>query len=334
MSTLTFSERDICMSKFEQIMRLSGYSRATVSRVINNSPNVNPDTREKILQIMNQLDYAPNRNAVALSKGRTQQIGIVIEHLHETTISFLNHFIQAAVGYGFQTIIYTSQGDKAKELQAFEDLRSKRVDGLLIMTCVNDPGKLSAYCRYGPIISWQRMRAGQIPSVAMDQGEGYRLGLEHLLAKGFTRIANAFGRPNSLNTKSRRLAFEAVMKQRGLPVRRDWYRYEVYGMLDGEQAWRSLAAMKEAPEAVLCANDYAAAGILNEARRQHLAIPGELAIIGFDDTDLSASLGITTIHNPIKEQAQNAFYWIWNIIGDEPLEPLSLSYRLVERQTS
>ncbi|MDU5947611.1 MAG: LacI family DNA-binding transcriptional regulator, partial [Paenibacillus macerans] len=84
------------MSKFEQIMRLSGYSRATVSRVINNSPNVNPDTREKILQIMNQLDYAPNRNAVALSKGRTQQIGIVIEHLHETTISFLNHFIQAA----------------------------------------------------------------------------------------------------------------------------------------------------------------------------------------------------------------------------------------------
>ncbi|WCF06703.1 LacI family transcriptional regulator [Paenibacillus thiaminolyticus] len=322
------------MSKFEQIMLLSGYSRATVSRVINNSPNVNKETREKILQIMKQLDYAPNRNAVALSIGRTNQIGIVIVSLIEITISFLNHFIEAALRYGFQTIIYTSQGDKAKEMQAFEDLRSKRVDGLLIITCVNDPGKLSAYGRYGPIISWQRMRKGQIPSISMDQGEGYRLGLEHLLAKGFTRIANIFGRSGSLNTRSRRLAYESIMKQQGLPVRSDWYRYEVYGMLDGEEAWRSLSAMKEVPEALLCSNDYVAAGILNEARRQNLDIPEQLAIIGFDDTELSASLGITTIHNPIKEQAWNAFYHLWNQIGGESVEQSKLSFQLVERQTT
>ncbi|MNJ63315.1 putative HTH-type transcriptional repressor ExuR [compost metagenome] len=125
-----------------------------------------------------------------------------------------------------------------------------------------------------------------------------------------------------------------MMKQHGLPIRAEWYRYGVYGMLDGEKAWRSLSAMKEAPTAVLCSNDYAAAGILNEARRQHLAIPGQLAIVGFDDTELSASLAITTVHNPIKEQAQNAFYHIWNIIGDECLEFPQLSYRLVERQTT
>ncbi|MFB5678308.1 LacI family DNA-binding transcriptional regulator [Paenibacillus terreus] len=322
------------MSKFEQIVKLSGYSRATVSRVINHSPHVNEETRDKIMQIMQQLDYAPNRNAVALSKGRTNQIGIVITSLHEIVLPFMNHFIEAALRYDFQTIIYTTQGDQAKEIQAFEDLRSKRVDGLLIITCVNDPGKLSSYCRYGPIISWQRMRAGQIPSVAMDQGEGYRLGLEHLLAKGITKIANVFGRPDSLNIQSRRLAYESIMKRHGLPVRSDWYRYEVYGMLDGEQAWRSLTAMEEVPEAVLCSNDYAAAGILNEARRHHLAVPEQLAIIGFDDTELSASLGLTTIHNPIKEQAWNAFYDLWNSIGDESVEASQLSFRLVKRQTT
>lgn len=322
------------MSKFEQIVKLSGYSRATVSRVINNSPHVNKETRDKIVQIMQQLDYAPNRNAVALSKGRTNQIGIVIASLHEIVLPFMNHFIEAALRYDFQTIIYTTQGDKAKEIQAFEDLRSKRVDGLLIITCVNDPGKLSAYCRYGPIISWQRMQAGQIPSVAMDQGEGYRLGLEHLLAKGITNIANVFGRPDSLNTQSRRLAYESAMKRHGLPVRTDWYRYEVYGMLDGEQAWRSLTAMKEVPGAVLCSNDYAAAGILNEARRLHMTVPEQLAIIGFDNTELSASLGLTTIHNPIKEQAWNAFYYLWNSIGDESVEASQLSFRLVKRQTA
>lgn len=322
------------MSKFDEIMKLSGYSKATVSRVINHSPHVSDEARQKITQIMKQLNYIPNRNAVSLSTGQTKQIGIVTSATNEIIITFMNQFIDTAMDYGFQTLIYTSRGDKEIELQAFEDLRSKRVDGLVIMTCVNHPDKLKAYCEYGPIVSWQRMGDDEIPSVAMDQAQGYRLALEHLVSKGYTRIANAFGRAESLNTQSRREAYESFMADKGLPVLREAYQYSVFSSSDGEEAMRRMASGPELLQAVLCSNDYAAIGIWSEARKQNIQVPEQLAIVGFDDIELSRVLGITTIHNPIAEQATQAFHRLWAVLGKQELQPQQLEFQLIERATT
>ncbi|MCZ1269440.1 MULTISPECIES: LacI family DNA-binding transcriptional regulator [Paenibacillus] len=322
------------MSKFDEIMKLSGYSKATVSRVINHSPHVSDEARQKITQIMKQLNYIPNRNAVSLSTGQTKQIGIVTSATNEIIITFMNQFIDTAMDYGFQTLIYTSRGDKEIELQAFEDLRSKRVDGLVIMTCVNHPDKLKAYCEYGPIVSWQRMEDDEIPSVAMDQAQGYKLALEHLVSKGYTRIANAFGRAESLNTQSRREAYESFMADKGLPVLREAYQYSVFSSSDGEEAMRRMASGPELPQAVLCSNDYAAIGIWSEARKQNIQVPEQLAIVGFDDIELSRVLGITTIHNPIAEQATQAFHQLWAVLGKQELQPQQLEFQLIERATT
>ncbi|WP_433923448.1 LacI family DNA-binding transcriptional regulator [Paenibacillus taichungensis] len=322
------------MSKFDEIMKLSGYSKATVSRVINHSPHVSDEARQKITQIMKQLNYIPNRNAVSLSTGQTKQIGIVTSATNEIILTFMNQFIDTAMDYGFQTLIYTSRGDKEIELQAFEDLRSKRVDGLVIMTCVNPPDKLKAYCEYGPIVSWQRMGDDEIPSVAMDQAQGYKLALEHLVSKGYSRIANAFGRAESLNTQSRREAYESFMTDKGLPVLREAYQYSVFSSSDGEEAMRRMANGPELPQAVLCSNDYAAIGIWSEARKQNIQVPEQLAIVGFDDIELSRVLGITTIHNPIAEQATQAFHRLWAVLGKQELQPQQLKFQLIERATT
>lgn len=322
------------MSKFDEIMKQSGYSKATVSRVINHSPHVSDEARQKITEIMKQLNYIPNRNAVSLSTGQTKQIGIVTSATNEIILTFMNQFIDTAMDYGFQTLIYTSRGDKEIELQAFEDLRSKRVDGLVIMTCVNHPDKLKAYCEYGPIVSWQRMGNDEIPSVAMDQAQGYRLALKHLVSKGYTRIANAFGRAESLNTQSRRLAYESFMADKGLPVWREAYQYSVFSSSDGEEAMRRMASRPELPQAVLCSNDYAAIGIWSEARKQNIRVPEQLAIVGFDDIELSRVLGITTIHNPIAEQATQAFHRLWAVLGKQELQAQQLEFQLIERSTT
>jgi DNA-binding LacI/PurR family transcriptional regulator len=295
---------------------------------------VSDEARQKITQIMKQLNYIPNRNAVSLSTGQTKQIGIVTSATNEIILTFMNQFIDTAMDYGFQTLIYTSRADKEIELQAFEDLRSKRVDGLVIMTCVNHPDKLKAYCEYGPIISWQRMGDDEIPSVAMDQAQGYKLALEHLVSKGYTRIANAFGRAESLNTQSRREAYESFMADKGLPVLREAYQYSVFSSSDGEEAMRRMANGPELPQAVLCSNDYAAIGIWSEARKQNIQVPEQLAIVGFDDIELSRVLGITTIHNPIAEQATQAFHRLWAVLGKQELEPQQLEFQLIERATT
>lgn len=322
------------MSTLDQIAKLSGFSKATVSRVLNGSRHVSPDTREKILAIMKEQDYVPNRNAVSLSKGRTQQIGMITMNLNELILHFMNGFVESAGRHGFQTIIYTTGGDSQKELQALEDLKRKRVDGLLILTSVSSPGLIASYRKYGPIVSWQRMDHPDIPSVAMNQFEGYTLALEHLLSRGYTRIANAFGRPSSINTQSRREAYEQAMAAYSLPIAKQWYYSSVYSITDGERVLRSLMEQQERPEAILCANDLVAAGILSEARRQGLGVPENLAIVGFDDTELAKTMGITTVRNPVAGQAENAFRLLAPALLGKALALQPLAFSLAIRETT
>jgi len=183
-------------------------------------------------------------------------------------------------------------------------------------------------------VSWQRMGDDEIPSVAMDQAQGYKLALEHLVSKGYTRIANAFGRAESLNTQSRREAYESFMADKGLPVLREAYQYSVFSSSDGEEAMQRIASWPKLPQAVLCSNDYAAIGIWSEARKQNIQVPDQLAIVGFDDIELSRVLGITTIHNPIAEQATQAFHRLWAVLGKQELEPQQLEFKLIERATT
>ncbi|MBW4084301.1 LacI family DNA-binding transcriptional regulator [Paenibacillus sp. S150] len=323
------------MSNLDQIAKLAGFSKATVSRVLNHSPHVNPETRDRILAIMKELDYAPNGNAVSLSKGRTLQIGMCAEGINEVMLPFLNSFVETASQNGYQTIVYTSGGDAKKELKAFEDLRRKRVDALVIITCVNDHGLIGSYCKYGPIVSWQRMRLPEILSVAMNQYDGYKLGVEHVIGQGYTRIANALGRPSSMNTLSRLEAYEDIMNKHSLAVPPGWSRTGIYSIRDGERlVGELLQGAKERPDAVLCANDLVAAGLLNEARRQQVKVPEELAIVGFDNTELAHTLGITSIDNPIAAQAQNAFYLLLGKLNHEETVQKKLQFRLVKRATT
>ncbi|MDH6431057.1 LacI family DNA-binding transcriptional regulator [Paenibacillus sp. FSL L8-0493] len=322
------------MSTLDEIAKLSGFSKATVSRVLNDSPHVSKETREKILAIMKETDYVPNRNAISLSKGQTQQIGMITLDLNELILCFMNSFVEISGRYGYQTIIYTTGGDKQKELQAFEDLKQKRVDALLILTAVNDKNVITSYCKYGPIVSWQRMDHPEIPSVAMNQYDGYALALEHLIERGYTRIANAFGRPSSINTQSRRLAYEQIMTKYNLPIVEKWYYSTIYGIRDGEQLVRTLIGQPDQPDAILCSNDLVAVGVLSEARRQQLDVPRDLAIIGFDNSELSQTLGITTVRNPIAGQAENAFLLLAPTLLGLDMELQPLSFQLIERETT
>ncbi|WP_410511242.1 LacI family DNA-binding transcriptional regulator [Paenibacillus sp. BR2-3] len=325
------------MSNLDQIAKLSGFSKATVSRVLNHSPHVSQLTRDKIMAIMKELDYVPNGNAVSLSKGQTLQIGLCTEGINEVMLPFLNSFVETASQNGYQTIIYTSGGDSKKELRAFEDLRRKRVDALVISTCVNDQALLGSYCKYGPIVSWQRMELPEIPTVAMNQYDGYMLGLEHVIERGYTRIANAFGRPSSMNTLSRFVAYKDIMKKYELPINPQWSPTGIYSIREGEQLVRDLLMnAKERPNAILCSNDLVAAGILSEARRLQVKVPEELAVVGFDNTELAHTLGITSIHNPIAAQAQNAFNLLLSKLNPSEVEgeQKKLQYCLVKRATT
>ncbi|MNR24064.1 HTH-type transcriptional repressor CytR [compost metagenome] len=138
-----------------------------------------------------------------------------------------------------------------------------------------------------------------------------------------------------MNTLSRINAYQDIMRKYGLPVHPHWSRTGVHSIRQGEQLVRELlACAEERPNAILCANDLVAAGIVSEARRQQLRIPEDLAVVGFDSTELAHTLGITSIYNPIADQAKNAFHLLLSKLSGVEEEPQKLKYCLVQRATT
>jgi DNA-binding LacI/PurR family transcriptional regulator len=120
-----------------------------------------------------------------------------------------------------------------------------------------------------------------------------------------------------------------------LPANPAWSQRGVFSIRDGEQMVRDLWINGiERPDAILCANDLVAAGVLSESRRQGLKVPEDLAIVGFDNTELAHTLGITSVHNPIDAQAHNAFYLLLGRLNHSDNKLEELQYSLVQRETT
>lgn len=322
------------MANIQEIAKLAGVSSATVSRVINRKPHVSSETRAHVQKIIDQLDYVPNINAVSLKKGATKMLGIVAPTFTDSLGTFLRNFTLAAQQGGYNVTMFLTGLDKEKELEAFERLRSKQLDGLVLVIRLNEWDVLESYAKYGPIVTWQRVEDRNIQSVFMNQYDGYMLALEHLYEKGHRKIVNAYGNTAGLNTQSREKAYADFCQKYGLNPNEFNHFYNQSHMSEGETMARWWLKQENKPDAFVMATDYLASGLVTEAKRLGLSIPKDFAVVGFDNSLVAHLLDLTTIHYPIGKQGENAFIMIDNQLSKttKPLE--KLSFHLVERATT
>ncbi|WP_239256629.1 LacI family DNA-binding transcriptional regulator [Listeria ilorinensis] len=322
------------MANIQEIAKLAGVSSATVSRVINSSDYVSTETRAKVQAVIDQLDYVPNLNAVSLKKGATKQIGIVAPSFTDSLAVFIRSFTTAAQEHGYNVSLFMTKIDPEKERHALEMLRQKQVDALVLVIRLNDWATIEHYTKYGPIVTWQRVENEKIPSVFMNQYDGYMLGLEHLYEKGYRKIANVYGNTAGLNTQSRMLAFQDFCQKYALDPQAVRHYYGMGSRRRGEKMAHIWLEEKNQPDAFITANDAFAAGLVAEAKRLGLDVPGNFAVCGFDDMESAYLLDMTTIHYPIDKQAENAFTIIQNQLEDKDTSLKPLQFHLVERKTT
>lgn len=322
------------MANIQEIAKLAGVSSATVSRVINKRDYVSDETRKRVQAIIDQLDYVPNLNAVSLKKGATKLIGMVIPSFTDSLNVFLKSFTMMAQEHGYNVTLFMTRIDQDKELEALEMLRQKKIDALVLVIRSNDWKTIEHYTKYGPIVTWQRVESEKIPSVFMNQYDGYTLGLEHLYKKGYRKFVNVYGNTTGLNTQSRMLAFKDFCERYELDSHEFRQFYGMGSRQDGEKIAHWWEEIEHKPDAFLTPNDYFAAGLLTEARRSGHSIPEDFAICGFDNMEIAHLLDITTIHYPVYSQAENAFTIIMNKLFGSNLPLLDLDFHLVERKTT
>ena len=264
--------------------------------MINNRPDVAPETRQRVQDIILHLEYQPNAFAQGLRARQTFTIAFVILHYqHRALLSepYLAGIVSGTVdaltevGYFLLTYPVPDTDEAVRGLRAL--LNSGRVDGLIIQQAFpNDPlcqtivdfGLPTAY------IAIDNTPHENAFTVSTDFAAGTCLALEHLLARGHTRIGHIHGDLHFAAAVDRVNAFHAFMQSRGLPVHPEWITGGGWSRQDGSSAAARILDQAEKPTAIVAANDILAIGAMEEIHRRGLRIPQDIAITGYDDIPL------------------------------------------------
>ncbi len=322
------------------VAAIAGVSIRTVSRVINNSPKVNKDTRERIQAAIHRLNFRPSLRARALSMGRSLLIGMV----HHDRNALVLDTIQRGVGReatrrGYEVISHAVPMTEADGIAHVLDFaRRSRVDGLVVLPPVSGiPGLPDA-------LRAERVHAVALSSVPITGYGTVLLSPEraaagdvarYLLSLGHCRIAMITGPRAMVSARERRVGFIEALEEAGTPLLAE--AEGDYGLAAGIEGAHALLSLPTPPTAIFAANDVMAAGVLKVAAERGIAVPSMLSVVGFDGSLLAEMLtpSLTTIVRPFGEMAQIATRHLIDLIeGEPPVEPDIPPLRLRESQSS
>ncbi|MDT7835930.1 LacI family DNA-binding transcriptional regulator [Aquabacterium sp. OR-4] len=298
----------------KDVARAAGVSVATVSRAMNGHSNVLPDTRERILSVAKSLRFTPSGAARSLIMRRTETIGALLPDLHGEFFSELIRGIdQAARARGLHLLVSSSHGDADEAVAALRAMAG-RVDGVLIMAPQADAPALLEHLAPRlptvllnspePAADERGTAARRLPSFTIDNVDGGRAMTAHLAAQGRCRIAFIGGPAANHEAQARRQGYRealAALARPQVPIEFDGDFTEAAGQAVG----RRIAALPVAqrPDAVFAANDMMAIGCLVALAEAGIAVPGEVALGGFDDIPIARYVTppLSTVHVPIAE---------------------------------
>lgn len=318
----------------------AGVSRATVSRVINGSTMVSPEIKNVVEQAVARLGYVPNRAARSLVMRRTDSIALVMREPDATVLAdpYLANIIiatsQALKGTGVQLVLMNAQND-AEHAQFADYVRGGHVDGVLLASMHGDDPLPDTLVRAGiPTVVGGRP-ATPVPGLAyvdVDNLGGAQLATERLLAAGRHHIGTIAGPPDMTAGADRLNGYSCALAAAGKPA--DLVEHGTFTRESGERAMALLLERAPHLDAVFVANDLMAIGALRALRTAGRRVPDDVAVIGYDDIELAQHTEppLTTIHQPIVEQARTMTELLLTQIGGAPAgDPVVLPTHLVER---
>jgi LacI family transcriptional regulator len=291
----------------------AGVSLGTVSNVLNRPDRVAPATRDRVMQAIRELGFVRNEAARQLRAGRSRTIGLVVLDVRNPFFTDLAKGVETTAGKsGLAVILCNSNDDDEREQHYLSVLQEQRAFGILITPVGKVTEAIEAIRRKGtPVVLVDRGSNRRQCSVSVNDRVGGELAVAHLIEQGHTRIGFVGG-PMSINQVSERLAgARAAIEAAGL--RDDALVVIETPRLDvasGRATGDEIAALpaRRRPTAVFCANDLLALGLLQDTTRRKKSVPGDLAIVGYDDIEFAAAAAVplTSVRQPRAQLGQAA----------------------------
>ncbi|MBK7206157.1 MAG: LacI family DNA-binding transcriptional regulator [Thermomonas sp.] len=328
-------------STINDIARLSGVSKKTVSRIINNSPLVRKDTRERVEALMREVGYSPDPMARALAFRRSFLIGMVYDNPTAQYIVNMQYgALDALRDSGFELVVHPCDSRSPGYIDGVRRfVQQQKLHGVMLVPRVSEDQALADMleeigCRYVRIASVSMDEPSRM--VVTHDRNGAAEVAEYLLAMGHTDIALVTGPRAYRSAIERTDGFLEVLQRRGIALPKARIVEAGYTFESGVMAAEQLLAGKRRPTAIFTGNDEMAAGVYKVAMRSGISIPRELSVVGFDDSPLASRLwpALTSVRRNTRDTGRIAAAMLLQPDGGSALAAASVRPHLIIRDSS
>jgi DNA-binding LacI/PurR family transcriptional regulator len=312
-------------ARIADVAARAGVGVATVSRVLNGRVGVRASTRDRVVEAIEALNYRPSSLARGLSLQRTMVVAALLPWFTNPSAVERVRGIVDGLGSKYDLMVFDIESE-ARQRRAFELFdRGDRADGLLVVSTLPPEAEV------------ERLRAGEIPcvlidavhpsfpSVAVDDVAGGELATRHLVELGHQRVALIGDPPPEFRfdwSRDRTRGYERALAAAGIEARADYVREGTRLPHVARAIAAELLSLPERPTAVFAASDTQAIGVLEAARKLGISVPRELSVIGFDDIEVAAYLGLTTVRQPLVESGRRGAKLLLDLLAGHQVVPL------------
>jgi DNA-binding LacI/PurR family transcriptional regulator len=320
----------------------AGVSISTVSNVLNRPTRVRASTRERVLQVIDDVGFVPRADAFARARKGMGRVGVVAPVTSYVSFEVrLRGAIAALRTEPFELVLFDQESLVVRENYLASLPLANRLDGLVVMGLPFDDVVAERLVnRELPTVLMGFSRVG-FSSVGVDDTLGGRLAAEHLVAAGHRRVAvlseaKVSDRLGGQAGDRRVAGIRAALAERGVALPKAYVSFGLYGVESARQQALRLFRLSEPPTAIIAHSDIQAVGVLQAAQIKGLAVPDDLAVIGFDNLDIAEYLGLTTVAQPLMDSGRIAVETLLEHIADPAAarRQVTLPLELIKRRTA
>lgn len=315
----------------------------TVSRVLNDSPLVSEEMRQRVLDAMEELDYTPNPFARRLPLGKSLTLAVVTPFFTRPSVVERLRGVEAAISdTEYDLIVFNVESVEKRDYYFREVCRPGRADGVIIVSLAPTDDDAEFFLSSDSVVVLVDAHHPKLPRVEIDDIEGGRIATEHLLSLGHRRIAflgDSYPNPFRFTSMRKRyVGYTEALDEAGVPLRPEYVVTGEHSRDVARELAHPLLSLPERPTAIFAGSDTQALGILEAARALGIQVPHDLSIVGYDDIEIAAHLELTTIRQPLFDTGWRGVQLLLNYMDESnrTVEPVSelLPIELIVRGTT